>query len=246
MIKSDPAFPSQTAQPRISAISPSAMLWLRWAMVSSSSADTLSSLYPLWTANSEMTSARFLPNCYRLRQSAARADTPQGWQRNRLRPSCGRTAARPGHSVSRISGTPFPAPGRTSADSNITAADRNGLRRLVDAVELRLDSSEPDTLEVKAVIPTFPDHPAPKALVCREQEEGRFVPVRQTPAAFPPMCPSSSVSIGQEELRVPFSELLMHPFLELRPHRGYEAVPHELIQIQYTCLDPFIQAGTFT
>ena len=35
------------------------MLWLRWAMVSSSSADTLSSLYPLWTANSEMTSARF-------------------------------------------------------------------------------------------------------------------------------------------------------------------------------------------
>ena len=100
MIKSDPAFPSQTAQPRISAISPSAMLWLRWAMVSSSSADTLSSLYPLWTANSEMTSARFLPNCYRSRQSAARADTPQGWQRNRLRPSCGRTAARPGHSVS--------------------------------------------------------------------------------------------------------------------------------------------------
>lgn len=115
MIKSDPAFPSQTAQPRISAISPSAMLWLRWAMVSSSSADTLSSLYPLWTANSEMTSARFLPNCYRLRQSAARADTPQGWQRNRLRPSCGRTAARPGHSVSRISGTPFPAPVETSA-----------------------------------------------------------------------------------------------------------------------------------
>ena len=45
MIKSDPAFPSQTAQPRISAISPSAMLWLRWAMVSSSSADTLSSMY---------------------------------------------------------------------------------------------------------------------------------------------------------------------------------------------------------
>ena len=30
------------------------------------------------------------------------------------------------------------------------------------------------------------------------------------------------------------------------PHRGCEAVPHELIQIQYTCLDPFIQAGTFT
>ena len=42
-----------------------------------------------------MTSARFLPNCYKSRQSAARADTSQGWQRNRLRPSCGRTAARP-------------------------------------------------------------------------------------------------------------------------------------------------------
>ena len=130
--------------------------------------------------------------------------------------------------------------------SNIAAAYRDGLRRLVDAVELRLDPSEPDTLEIKAVVPAFPDHPASKALVCREQEEGRFVPVRQTPAAFPPMCPSLSVGIGQEELRGSFSELLMHPFPELRPHRGCEAVPHELIQIQYTCLDPFIQAGTFT
>ena len=37
--------------------------------------------------------------------------------------------------------------------SNIAATDRNGLRRLVDAVELRLDSSEPDALDVKAVIP---------------------------------------------------------------------------------------------
>ena len=83
-------------------------------------------------------------------------------------------------------------------------------------------------------------------LLCREQEESRFVPVRQTPAAFPPVCPSSPVGIGQEELRVSFSELLMHPFSELRPHRGCEAVPHELIQLQYTCLDPFIQAGAFT
>ncbi len=135
---------------------------------------------------------------------------------------------------------------RKVCQRNIAAADRNGLRRLVDAVEFRLDPSETDALKVKAVVPAFPDHPAPKALVCREQEEGRFVPVRQTPAAFPPVCPSSPVGIGQEELRVSFSELLMHPFSELRPHRGCEAVPHELIQIQYTCLDPFIQAGTFT
>ena len=99
--------------------------------------------------------------------------------------------------------------------------------------------------KAKAVVPAFPDHPAPKALVCREQEEGRFVPVRQTPAAFPPMCPSSSVCIGQEELRDSFSELLMHPFSELRSHRGCEAVPHKLIQLQYTCFDPFLQTGAF-
>ena len=86
------------------------------------------------------------------------------------------------------------------------------------------------------------------SVVCREQEEDRFVPVRQTPAAFPPMCPSSPVGIGQEEmeeLRFSFSELLMHPFLELRPHRGCEALPHELIQLQYTCFDPFLQTGAF-
>ena len=77
----------------------------------------------------------------------------------------------------------------------VAAADRNGLRRLVDAVELRLDPSEPDALKVKAVVAAFPDHSAPKALVCREQEESRFVPVRQTPAAFLPMCPSSSVGV---------------------------------------------------
>ena len=87
------------------------------------------------------------------------------------------------------------------------------------------------------------------SVVCREQEEGRFVPVRQTPAAFPPMCPSSSVGIGQEEmekLRASFSELLMHPFLELRPHRGCKAVPHELIQLQDPRFDPFLQTGAFT
>ena len=86
------------------------------------------------------------------------------------------------------------------------------------------------------------------SVVCREQEEDRFVPVRQTPAAFPPMCPSSPVGIGQEEmeeLRFSFSELLMHPFLELRPHRGCEAVPHELIHFQNTRFDSFLQTGAF-
>ena len=87
------------------------------------------------------------------------------------------------------------------------------------------------------------------SVVCREQEEDRFVPIRQTPAAFPPMCPSSPVGIGQEEmeeLRDSFSELLMQSLSELRPHRGCEALPHKLIQLQYTCFDPFLQAGTFT
>ena len=32
----------------------------------------------------------------------------------------------------------------------------------------------------------------------------------------------------------------------LRPHRGCEAVPHELIQLQYPRFDPFLQAGAFT
>ena len=49
----------------------------------------------------------FCPNCYTSRRSAARAGTPQGWQRNRLRPSCGRTAVRPGYSASHISETPY-------------------------------------------------------------------------------------------------------------------------------------------
>ena len=87
------------------------------------------------------------------------------------------------------------------------------------------------------------------SVVCREQEEGRFVPVGQAPAALPPVCPSSPVGIGKEEmeeLRVSFSELLMHPFSELRPHRGCEAVPHELIHLQYTGFDPFLQTGAFT
>ena len=83
------------------------------------------------------------------------------------------------------------------------------------------------------------------SVVCRELEEGGFVPIKQTPVAFPPVCPSSPVGIGQEELRFPFSELLMHPFSELWPHRECEAVPHKLIQLQYTCFDPFLQTGAF-
>ena len=134
---------------------------------------------------------------------------------------------------------------RKVCKSDIAAADSNGLRRLVNTIELRLNPSETDALEVKAVVPAFPDHPAPKALIRREQEEGGFVPVGQAPAALSPVRPSSPVSIGQKELRFSFSELLMHPFSELRPHRGCEAVPHELIQFQYTCFDPFLQAGAF-
>ena len=83
------------------------------------------------------------------------------------------------------------------------------------------------------------------SVVCREQEEDRFVPVGQAPAALSPMCPSSPVGIGQEELRFPLSELLMHPFSELRPHRGCEALPHELIQLQDPRFDPFLQTGAF-
>ena len=84
------------------------------------------------------------------------------------------------------------------------------------------------------------------SVVCREQEEDRFVPVRQTPAALSPVCPSPPVGIGQEELRVSFSELLMQSLSELRPHRGCKAVPHELIQLQDPRFDPFLQTGAFT
>ena len=87
------------------------------------------------------------------------------------------------------------------------------------------------------------------SVVCREQEEDRFVPVGQAPAAFPPVCPSSPVGIGKEEmeeLRDSFSELLMQSLSELRSHRGCEAVPHELIHFQNTRFDPFLQTGAFT
>jgi hypothetical protein len=134
---------------------------------------------------------------------------------------------------------------RKVCESNITAADRNGLRRLVDAVELRLVPSETNALKVKTVVPAFPDHPAPKALIRREQEEGGFVSVRQTPATISPVRPSSPVGIGQEKSSFSFSELLMHPFLELRFNRECKAVPHELIQFQYACFDPFLKAGAF-
>ena len=86
------------------------------------------------------------------------------------------------------------------------------------------------------------------SVVCREQEEGGFVPVGQAPAAFPPVCPSSPVGIGQEEmeeLRDSFSELLMQSLSELWPHRECEAVPHELIQLQDPRFDPFLQTGAF-
>ena len=49
-----------------------------------------------------------------------------------------------------------------------------------------------------------------------------------------------------EELRFSFSELLMQSLSELRPHRGCEAVLHELIHFQNTCFDPFLQTGAFT
>ena len=56
------------------------------------------------------------------------------------------------------------------------------------------------------------------------------------------------VSIGEEiDMRQEqFCRVVIHPFSELRPHRGCEAVPHELIQLQYTCFDPFLQTGAFT
>jgi hypothetical protein len=62
-------------------------------------------------------------NCYRSHRSDAHVGTPQDWQRNRLRPSYGRTAARFGYNVLHISETPSPAPVRTSAGSTAAFAE---------------------------------------------------------------------------------------------------------------------------
>ena len=38
----------------------------------------------------------------------------------------------------------------------------------------------------------------------------------------------------------------MYPLLKLRFHTGSKAIPHELTQIQNTCLDSRLQTGAFT
>ena len=101
-------------------------------------------------------------------------------------------------------------------------------------------------MEVKAVVAALPDHPSPKAFVSREQEEGGFISVRQTPAECSPVCPSSTVSVRQKKTRFSFPKLLIHPFLKLWFHSGCKAVPHELVQIKNTCLDSLLQTDTFT
>ena len=56
------------------------------------------------------------------------------------------------------------------------------------------------------------------------------------------------VSIGEEiDMRQEqFCRVVIHPFSELRSHRGCEALPHELIHFQNTRFDPFLQTGAFT
>ena len=123
------------------------------------------------------------------------------------------------------------------------AAGGDGFGRLVNTVQLRLDTGELDRLEVKSAGIKLPDHPAPDVLIRREEKQSRQVAVRHSKTTLTPVMPAFTMTLIPEKADGTAIEILLQAGPKLHSRFGEEAIPDEFIEIQRAGHDPFIQAN---
>ena len=82
---------------------------------------------------------------------------------------------------------------------DVVTANGNGLRRLINAIQLRVNTGEADGGEVEAAAVEMPEDSLPKLLIGGKQKQRSRVALGHTVASVFPMRPSFSVGITEEE-----------------------------------------------
>ena len=126
--------------------------------------------------------------------------------------------------------------------SDIAAAGGDGFGRLINTVQLRLDAGELDRLEVKPAGIKLPDHPAPDVPIRCEKKQCGQVAVRHSKTALTPVLPALPMTLIQEKADGAAIEILLQAGPKPRVRFREKAIPDELVEIQRTGHDPFIQA----
>ena len=124
---------------------------------------------------------------------------------------------------------------------DVVTANGNGLRRLINAVQLRVNTGEADGGEVEAAAVEMPEDSLPKLLVGGKQKQRSRIALGHTVAAFFPMRPSFSVGVTEEEAKGLPVQLISQPSLQRTEHPPAEALPRQSVQLHHAGLDALLQ-----
>ena len=124
---------------------------------------------------------------------------------------------------------------------DVVTANGNGLRRLINAVQLRVNTGEADGGEVEAAAVEMPEDSLPKLLVGGKQKQRSRIALGHTVAAFFPMRPSFSVGVTEEEAKGLPVQLISQPSLQRAEQPSAEALPRQSVQLHHAGLDALLQ-----
>lgn len=114
---------------------------------------------------------------------------------------------------------------------DVVTANGNGLRRLINAIQLRVNTGEADGGEVEAAAVEMPEDSLPKLLIGGKQKQRSRVALGHTVASVFPMRPSFSVGITEEEAKGLPVQLISQPSLQRTEQPSAEALPRQSVQL---------------
>ena len=126
---------------------------------------------------------------------------------------------------------------------DVVTANGNGLRRLINAVQLRMNTGEANGGEVEAAAVEMPEDSLPKLLIGGKQKQRSRVAPGHIVAAVFPMRPSFSVGITEEEAKGLPVQLISQPSLQRTEQPSAEALPRQSVQLHHAGLDALLQTN---
>ena len=128
---------------------------------------------------------------------------------------------------------------------DVVTANGNGLRRLINAVQLRVNTGEANGGEVEAAAVEMPEDSFPKPLIGGKQKQRSRIALGHTVATVFPMRPSFSVGSTEEEAKGLPVQLISQPSLQRAEHPPAEALPRQSVQFHHAGLDALLQTDAF-
>ena len=112
---------------------------------------------------------------------------------------------------------------------DVVTANGNGLHRLINAVQLRVNTREANGVEVEVAAVEMPEDSLPKLLIGGKQKQCSRIALGHTVAAVFPMRPSFSVGVTEEEVKGLPVQLISQPSLQRAEHPPTEALPRQSV-----------------